>query len=282
MKNQENTNGQTKVHPFEKAGLGAAPFKCVGMEKRVYQASHDAPVQPGDCCDYCGTGIMYVYFIVSSDGNEFVVGSECVLKTAMQEDVELVKTVKKLKKEQQDQVRKERKVKKEEVRKQMAKAAAEEILDQNQELAEDIEVDHHIIKDIKHQLFYWGNISEKQISLVHKIAKSVREREDETFINAPVGDDRREVTATLLSVKWQDNGYYGDVCKGFFKVHTSDGDYKSWGTIPEAAWKDENGENLDVDTIKGRKMIFVAKFKVADNDPTMTFFSRPIFVRWEV
>jgi hypothetical protein len=69
------------VHPFERAGLGKAPFRCTGMEKRTYQACPDAPIQPGASCDFCGTGIMYTYMIVSSDGRNFVVGCDCVYRT---------------------------------------------------------------------------------------------------------------------------------------------------------------------------------------------------------
>jgi len=33
------------VHPFERAGLGTAPFKCVGFTVMKYQACPGAPVQ---------------------------------------------------------------------------------------------------------------------------------------------------------------------------------------------------------------------------------------------
>ncbi len=71
----------TKIHVFEKAGLGIAPFKCVGMTVMKYQACQGAPVQPGGSCDYCGTGIMNAFQIVSSDGKCFKVGCDCVAKT---------------------------------------------------------------------------------------------------------------------------------------------------------------------------------------------------------
>lgn len=69
------------VHTFEAAGLGKAPFYIVGFGESVYQAHPDAPRQPGTCCDYCGTGIMMVCQIQSSDGRRFKVGSNCVDKT---------------------------------------------------------------------------------------------------------------------------------------------------------------------------------------------------------
>ena len=69
------------MHPFEKAGLGYAPFRFVGMTEATYQACSGAPIQPGASCDYCGQGIRYVCIIKSADGREFRVGCDCVRKT---------------------------------------------------------------------------------------------------------------------------------------------------------------------------------------------------------
>jgi hypothetical protein len=68
-----------KIHRFEAAGLGKAPFTCVG--------THQECVNDGDSiratgtCDFCGTGIRYCFDIQSSDGKTFKVGCDCVEKT---------------------------------------------------------------------------------------------------------------------------------------------------------------------------------------------------------
>lgn len=77
----ETENGTAKIHAFEKAGLGKAPFRFVGFEHKTYQACHGAPIQPGGSCDYCGTGISGFCWILSSDGKRFKVGDTCVEKT---------------------------------------------------------------------------------------------------------------------------------------------------------------------------------------------------------
>jgi len=72
------------THPFERAGLGKAPFRCVGMSVEQYQAipgDPSCPMQPGASCDYCGQGIMLVYRIQGVDGARFKVGCDCVRKT---------------------------------------------------------------------------------------------------------------------------------------------------------------------------------------------------------
>jgi hypothetical protein len=70
-----------KIHKFEKAGLGLAPYRYLGMEEKIYQACNGAPVQPGSSCDYCGTAIRYCFWLLSKDGKRFKVGSECILKS---------------------------------------------------------------------------------------------------------------------------------------------------------------------------------------------------------
>ena len=76
------------MHPFEKEGLGKPPFKVTGMEVKVGPIRNldgsetGAPGQHMGCCQYCGTGIKYCYWILSADGNRFYTGSECVRKAA--------------------------------------------------------------------------------------------------------------------------------------------------------------------------------------------------------
>ncbi len=83
------TNASKTLHPFERAGLGLAPFRFVGSHEEKYQACQGAPVQPGASCDYCGTAIMVVCVIQSSDGKRFKVGCDCVAKTYAECDVSM-------------------------------------------------------------------------------------------------------------------------------------------------------------------------------------------------
>jgi hypothetical protein len=58
-------------HPFVEAGLGQAPFRCLG-------ANHN---ENGSACRYCGTFIKWEFEIISADQRTFIVGSECVKRT---------------------------------------------------------------------------------------------------------------------------------------------------------------------------------------------------------
>lgn len=68
----------TKIHLFEQAGLGKAPFKFIGMEEIVHKAGN--VIKAGSTCDYCSTAIRYVYWIKSSDGKTHKVGCDCIEK----------------------------------------------------------------------------------------------------------------------------------------------------------------------------------------------------------
>lgn len=70
------------VHPFEKAGLGVAPFSLTGVTEKWFSIPGvPEATKPGSCCDFCYTGIAYEFWIRSADGKKFKVGSECVRKT---------------------------------------------------------------------------------------------------------------------------------------------------------------------------------------------------------
>lgn len=272
---------RTMIHPFEKSGLGKAPFRCVGMHvEQGPRTLRDgtqvgAPGQPLGVCDHCGMGIKYVYDIVSADGREFGVGCECVLKTAGVSDSALVRQVKTIKRDHDRKLRQERKAKKEDVARQVAKAQAEKIIAKISGFAEALETDHHIIRDIKHRLFYWGNISDKQIALVFKIADQIKERKAQTFIPVPVGAGRQTIMGKIVAARWEGFGpdwMNASALKAMVVVDTPEGQWKTWGTIPESVYE---GKSNVLDWIKGSKVQFTARVKVADNDPTMSFFSRP-------
>lgn len=83
-----------KVHPFEAAGLGIAPFRFIGFERKVGPINLGngmmcgAPGQPMGVCDFCGTGIANCCIIKSSDGKRFIVGCDCVERTYQEFDAE--------------------------------------------------------------------------------------------------------------------------------------------------------------------------------------------------
>lgn len=81
---------ETMVHCFEKAGLGKAPFRYIGIEdqnishgQRIIGSVGGVQIEtkPGGTCAYCGTYIVNMFNVESADGNRFHVGCECIKKT---------------------------------------------------------------------------------------------------------------------------------------------------------------------------------------------------------
>jgi hypothetical protein len=94
------------THPFERAGLGKAPFRFIALRDTAEGANADnglvkvgeldgvaeVHTKPGGTCAYCGTYIIVMVDVVSSDGHKFHVGTDCAEKTCGKHLVDAVKT----------------------------------------------------------------------------------------------------------------------------------------------------------------------------------------------
>jgi hypothetical protein len=105
MNNTTTTTESDKVHPFERAGLGVAPFKFVGWHESKFQAHPGAPVKAGSSCDYCPQAIMIVCVIEDAHGKRFKVGCDCARKAG---GAKLVARVEKAMTEREREIRKAR------------------------------------------------------------------------------------------------------------------------------------------------------------------------------
>jgi hypothetical protein len=94
-----------KIHPFERAGLGQAPFRLVGVRDTAAGAGVDGLVRvgttadgfdllttPGGTCAYCGTSIVVLCDVASADGQRFHVGTDCAEKACGPKLVAAVKS----------------------------------------------------------------------------------------------------------------------------------------------------------------------------------------------
>ena len=80
---------QATIHPFEKSGLGKAPFRYIGMVAQDIQYGQrvvgsiggiEITTNPGGTCDHCGHAILNMFRVQSSDGKTFKVGCDCIRK----------------------------------------------------------------------------------------------------------------------------------------------------------------------------------------------------------
>ena len=100
-------------------------------------------------------------------------------------------------------------------------------------LAEDLAIDHPIIRDIAARFQQYRSLSDKQIGLVQRIAAEAKRppEEQEKTIPAPTG--KVTFTGTVVSAKTHESDY-GPSYKMTVKVKTDAGVWLAWGTVPAA------------------------------------------------
>lgn len=99
-------------------------------------------------------------------------------------------------------------------------------------LAEDLAVDHDIVRDIAARFARFGEVSDKQVALVHKLAAEVRNPPpEEVKVETPTG--RVTFRGRVVSVKAYE-GDWGVSMKMTVKVTTPGGVWLAWGTAPSA------------------------------------------------
>lgn len=80
MSNLTDNAAEVGKHKFELAGLGAAPYKFLGVRENIFVSGCGTVRKPGGSCDYCGTGIQFEFHIKSADGKLSKVGCNCIEK----------------------------------------------------------------------------------------------------------------------------------------------------------------------------------------------------------
>lgn len=270
------------MHVFEKAGLGKAPFRCVGLTEKVYQSCQGAPVQPGGSCDYCGTGIRWCFDIRSADGKRFVVGSSCVERTAP----ELVPEIKAARRTYKAE---KREAERAEARKQRELELVETcrvFIEDHPGLEKALELDHPITRDIHTRFLRTGKLSPAQIDLVMKIhAEETKPLDcdhchgDHDLKQCPnrgeVVAGRDTVRGRVLGGKWRET-QYGTTLK--LLILTESG-ATLWGSSPKAfsdAYHASGAELGDLlGWLRGQSVEFTATVSPSNDDPHFGFYNRP-------
>jgi hypothetical protein len=152
-----------------------------------------------------------------------------------------------------------------------AHGAAKSFLADNDGLADAFETDHYIVQDIERKLWQYGDLSDKQVELVFKIAREQVERllaqqvRNEKIAALPeLEEGRRVLKGLVISTKAQES-IYGTQYK--MLVELEDGN-RVYGTIPAAidgVWDSRNQYNVE----------FTAAVERSRDDEHFGFFKRP-------
>lgn len=199
-------------HPFERAGLGQAPFRCVEVRENWFVSGCGTVRKPGGHCHYCATGILYEYVIESADGRSFVVGSDCVRRTGAQVEgfreqrLQLARDKREAKRrvafaERQARLERER----EERREAFASANAELVA----WLEATPDNGGYFLVDMRDRLRRWGSLTERQtlavLSAMQREAQEARDRELSQFVGE-IGK-RVEGTFEIVATRSWESSY---------------------------------------------------------------------------
>lgn len=130
---------------------------------------------------------------------------------------------------------------------------------------------HNIVQDIKARFAKWGNISDKQVALVLKLAAEAAAPKpivvEEAHTSAPEG--RVTFTGTVVAVKNVDTEY-GWQTKVTVKVETPEGSWLAWGTCPAAILSQTTNDG----GVRGKRVEITATLK-RGRDAHFALMSRP-------
>lgn len=198
------------AHPFTRAGLGQAPFRCKAVRTNWFSPpGFPEAAKPGGSCQYCGTGILYEFVIQSADGREFVVGSDCVRRTGA--------VVQGFREERLKLARHQRATKRldrytERTARWQAEAALKlpEFDATHPGLREQLAASADpFLQDLHRKLIGWGSLSEKQVVAAQNTFARQAEREADKARSQFFGavKERLHVKATILAVRAHE--FYG-------------------------------------------------------------------------
>lgn len=243
--------------PFQSGDAGPLRQRAVSaLVEQGYRFGAGSSSQ----CGHCGTHIRYAALMVRDDVKEFIfVGENCLDNRFDGLTRDEFQSLRKAAALNADRVRKGERVTK--------------VYADNPGLEDALCTDHDIVEDIRFRLISRGEISEKQIALVFKIARQENERAERraaqeaeaaalaaSGVRVPSG--RGPVEGVILSVR-ADDGAYGFQMKVLVQ---SDEGWKVWGTLPRSLWDD---------AAVGSRIAFKATISPSDDDPVFGFFSRP-------
>lgn len=267
------TAAMNTTHPFEKAGLGTAPFRCTAVTTNWFTVPGCPEAsKPGGSCDYCGTGILYEFHIVGGDGSTFKVGSDCVRKTGAEvqgfreQRLQLARTQRATKRQERYTERRARWEAEADAKLPAFDAQYPGIRDQ---LAAEsvLEGGNAFLKDLYRKLIGWGQLSEAQVNA----AKAVFERRarDDAAKPLPEFTGRVQITGTVRKLKtvvYDSYSRYG-APRTSLKMLVQHGDgWKVYGTVPDV---------LRPTITEGNVVTFFAKVERSRDDDKFGFFSRP-------
>jgi len=195
------------THPFEKAGLGKAPFSCTGVSENVWD-NGDGTTKAGGVCDYCGTGIRWEFWIKGSiaGAKQFKVGCDCVAKTGWGIDRFLEVRAEHTRARRQAGAQKRRESRQARIAAERAQRDAERLVatqawrDANSALVARLDAytgANEFLRSAKQNIAQWGNLSARQVEAVESCFAVIDRQEFARANSQHIGAVGDKVTLTI-------------------------------------------------------------------------------------
>jgi hypothetical protein len=193
------------IHPFQKAGLGTAPFRCTSVTEAVFTLP-DGQTKAGGCCDYCFTGIRWEFHIESADQRTFKVGCDCVAKTGWGIDGFDDIRRENARARRQAGAQKRRDARQAQIAAERAQRAAERIeatqawRDANSAVVARLAAyggANEFLRSMAANLAYWGNLTQRQLDSVLSCLASIDRAEFARANSQHLGEVGKKVTLVL-------------------------------------------------------------------------------------
>lgn len=210
------------THPFEKAGLGKAPFSCTGVSENVWD-NGDGTTKGGGVCDYCGTGIRWEFWIKGSiaGAKQFKVGCDCVAKTGWGIEGFLEVRAEHTRARRQAGAQKRRDARKAQIEAERAQRTAQRLestqawRDDNSALVARLDAykgDNEFLRGSIQNLAYWGNLSPRQVEAVESCFAVIDRLEAARANSQHLGavGDKVTLTITVERIIVLKSEFYGD------------------------------------------------------------------------
>jgi hypothetical protein len=210
------------THPFEKAGLGKAPFSCTGVTENVFVVG-DGTTKAGGCCDYCGTGIRWEFWIKGSiaGAKQFKVGCDCVAKTGWGIDRFLEVRAEHTRARRQAGAQKRRESRQAQLVAERAQKAAERIeatqawRDDNSALVARLAAyagTNEFLLSANQNIAQWGKLTDRQLEAVESCFAVIDRQEFARANSQFIGNvgDKVTMTITVERIIVLKSEFYGD------------------------------------------------------------------------
>lgn len=224
----------------------------VQNSKRLFEGNYKAK----STCDHCGASFYWGNIYRHRPTNQIiVVGHICAERFHLESRGAWI----------QEQVRRQKEANE---RRNSTLNAARQWLTENQDLipiiGEEAQPTHHILINLKNNLFQWGQLTEKQAELARKIDKELKTPKVEGLKTDVIVGKAITITGRVIITR-ANKSSFGYHQMEYKMLVEDDRGFRVWGSIPSSIGSTERND----------RVTFIADTERSKEDSSFGFFKRP-------